>query len=114
MAFDKKNPPEGDQQPEENLEAAGEAPADDGALDAEIPGEGHLAFGPFRICRVERAVEPFHLAFRPVGDGELHGILDHHVAVRTLVKVLTHTPFQKLDVHELVTLGNADLVAEHP
>ena len=43
MAFDKKNPPEGDQQPEENLEAAGEAPVDDGALDAEIPGEGQDA-----------------------------------------------------------------------
>ena len=39
MAFDKKNPPEGDQQPEENLEPTGEAPVDDGALDAEIPPE---------------------------------------------------------------------------
>ena len=35
MSFDRKNPPEGDQLQEETLEPAGEAPVDDGALDAE-------------------------------------------------------------------------------
>ncbi len=38
MAFDKKNPPAGEDKPEEILEAAEEAPQDDGALDAEVPG----------------------------------------------------------------------------
>lgn len=61
----------------------------------------------------ERAVEPFHLARLPVGEGHLDRILNHHVAVRPCVKVLTHTPFKKLDIHQLVTLGNTDLLAEH-
>ena len=43
MAFDRKNPPEGEKQPEENLEAAEEAPVDDGALDAELPTEEQAA-----------------------------------------------------------------------
>ena len=67
------------------------------AVDIKLAGERHLARGALRLRRVQRTVEPFDLAFRIVGEGDLDGILDH----------------QELDVHQLVALGDADLVAEH-
>ena len=82
-------------------------------FDEEVSGEGDAALGALRIGRIQRAVEPFHLAFGPVGDGELDGVLHHHVAVGALIEVLTDTPLQELDIHELVPLGNANLVTEH-
>ena len=83
------------------------------AVDVELAAEGDPAGRALRLGRVQRAVEPFDLAFRIVGEGDLDGILDHHVAVGTGVQVLADAPLEELDVHELVALGDADLVAEH-
>ena len=85
-----------------------------GPVDVEFTGERDAAGGTLRLGRVQRAVEPFDLAFRIVGEGDLDRILHHHVAVGTGVQVLADAPFEKLDVHQLVALGNADLLAEHP
>ena len=88
-----------------------------GAFDVEFACERDLAGRSFRLggnsCGVEGAVEPFHLPFRVVGDGKLDGVLNDHVAVGTGVQVLPYAPFEELDVHQLVTLAHADLVAEH-
>ena len=74
------------------------------ALDVEFSRERNLAGGSLRLGRVERAVEPLHLARLPVGEGDLQRFLNDHIPVGPCVKILAHTPFQKLDVHHLVTL----------
>ena len=83
-------------------------------VDQEFTRERNLTGGAFRVGRVERAVEPFHPSFLPVGDGHLDGIVAYsHISVGTLVEVLADAPFQKLEVHHLLMLGNPYPVAEH-
>lgn len=74
---------------------------------------GTLRVAPSGSAGVERAVEPLHLARLPVGEGDLQRFLNDHIPVGPCVKILAHTPFQKLDVHHLVTLRDSDLLAEH-
>ena len=74
------------------------------ALDVEFSRERNLAGGSLRLGRVERAVEPLHLARFPVGEGDLQRLLNDHIPVRPCVEILADAPFQKLDVHHLVAL----------
>ena len=82
-------------------------------VNQQLSCERNFACRSFRLGRVERAVKPLYLTFRIIGDGDLDRVLNHHVPVGPCVQVLTYAPFEKLDVYELVSLGNTDLVAEH-
>ena len=84
-----------------------------GPADVEFTGERNASLGSLRLCRVERAVEPLHLARLPVGEGDLDRVLNHHVAVRAGIEVLADAPLEKLDIHQLVALGDSYFLAEH-
>ena len=70
MAFDKKNPPAGEEQPEEILETAGEAPVDDGALDADEAPEAQPQENDLLKAAEAKAEEFLNLAQRVQADFE--------------------------------------------
>ncbi len=70
MAFDKKNPPSGEEQPEEILETAEETPVDDGALDVDEANEAQPQENDLLKAAEAKAEEFLNLAQRVQADFE--------------------------------------------
>ena len=82
-------------------------------FDIYLSGERNFARRSFRGGRIQWGIEPFYLSLLPIGYGNLDRVLNYHIPVGTLIKVLTHAPFHKLEVNQLLPLGNSDLLGKH-
>ena len=78
-----------------------------------LSGERNLAGWSLRSSRIQWGIEPFYLSLLPIGYGDLDRVLNYHIPIGTLIEVLTHAPFHKLEVNQLLSLGNSDLLGEH-